>query len=113
MRSSAIFVAFAAAAVSAQTVPTYKSALNMTIDPNTVPQQQRGKPFCLLLFSSAYFFYLFLRRNAFHGRLVRGAVFLLSLLAAISTINSVANFTRVSSCLVPGPDQHLPGPLRQ
>ncbi|KAM0471766.1 hypothetical protein ACHAPX_009159 [Trichoderma viride] len=42
MRSSAIFVAFAAAAVSAQTVPTYKSALNMTIDPNTVPQQQRA-----------------------------------------------------------------------
>ncbi|PNP59528.1 hypothetical protein THARTR1_01018 [Trichoderma harzianum] len=44
MRSSAIFVAIAAAVVSAQ-VPTYKSSLNMTIDPNSVPQQQRGKPF--------------------------------------------------------------------
>ncbi|KAM0459125.1 hypothetical protein ACHAO4_002517 [Trichoderma viride] len=43
MRSSAIFVAIAATAVSAQgTVPTYKSSLNMTIDPNTVPQQQRA-----------------------------------------------------------------------
>lgn len=43
MRSSAIFVAIAATAVSAQgTVPTYKSALNMTIDPNTVAQQQRA-----------------------------------------------------------------------
>ncbi|KAK1246918.1 hypothetical protein MKX08_000720 [Trichoderma sp. CBMAI-0020] len=43
MRSSAIFVAIAATAVSAQgSVPTYKSALNMTIDPNTVPQQQRA-----------------------------------------------------------------------
>ncbi|KAL7914712.1 hypothetical protein GGI35DRAFT_435046 [Trichoderma velutinum] len=41
MRSSAIFVAIAAAVVSAQ-VPTYKSSLNMTIDPNTVPQQQRA-----------------------------------------------------------------------
>ncbi|EHK45288.1 uncharacterized protein TrAtP1_003557 [Trichoderma atroviride] len=43
MRSSAIFVAIAATAVSAQgTVPTYKSSLNMTIDPNTVAQQQRA-----------------------------------------------------------------------
>ncbi|KAL6906781.1 hypothetical protein GGI43DRAFT_239966 [Trichoderma evansii] len=42
MRSSAIFVAIAATAVSAQTVPTYKSSLNMTIDPNSVPQQQRA-----------------------------------------------------------------------
>ncbi|KAL7894727.1 hypothetical protein HDV63DRAFT_383427 [Trichoderma sp. SZMC 28014] len=42
MRSSAIFVALAATAVSAQSVPTYKSSLNMTIDPNTVPQQQRA-----------------------------------------------------------------------
>ncbi|KAL5088831.1 hypothetical protein Trisim1_006247 [Trichoderma cf. simile WF8] len=41
MRSSAIFVAIAAAVVSAQ-VPTYKSALNMTIDPNSVAQQQRA-----------------------------------------------------------------------
>ncbi|EHK26450.1 uncharacterized protein TRIVIDRAFT_92091 [Trichoderma virens Gv29-8] len=41
MRSSAIFVAIAAAVVSAQ-VPTYKSSLNMTIDPNTVAQQQRA-----------------------------------------------------------------------
>ncbi|KAL7944780.1 hypothetical protein V8C42DRAFT_325850 [Trichoderma barbatum] len=41
MRSSAILVAIAAAVVSAQ-VPTYKSSLNMTIDPNTVPQQQRA-----------------------------------------------------------------------
>ncbi|KAL6700511.1 hypothetical protein J3F84DRAFT_122742 [Trichoderma pleuroticola] len=41
MRSSAIFVAIAAAVVSAQ-VPTYKSSLNMTIDPNSVPQQQRA-----------------------------------------------------------------------
>lgn len=49
MRSSAIFVAIAAAVVSAQ-VPTYKSALNMTIDPNSVAQQQRGKPFFLFFF---------------------------------------------------------------
>ncbi|KAL7922690.1 hypothetical protein ACQKWADRAFT_292142 [Trichoderma austrokoningii] len=43
MRSSAIFVAIAATAVSAQgSVPTYKSSLNMTLDPNTVPQQQRA-----------------------------------------------------------------------
>ncbi|RFU73749.1 pci domain-containing [Trichoderma arundinaceum] len=41
MRSSAIFVAIAAAVVSAQ-VPTYKSSLNMTIDPGSVPQQQRA-----------------------------------------------------------------------
>ncbi|KAL7788663.1 hypothetical protein V8C37DRAFT_234461 [Trichoderma ceciliae] len=41
MRSSAIFVAIAAAAVSAQ-VPTYKSSLNMTIDPGSVAQQQRA-----------------------------------------------------------------------
>ncbi|KAL7932169.1 hypothetical protein V8C35DRAFT_307563 [Trichoderma chlorosporum] len=41
MRSSVVFVAIAAAVVSAQ-VPTYKSSLNMTIDPNTVPQQQRA-----------------------------------------------------------------------
>jgi hypothetical protein len=57
MRSSAIFVALAATAVSAQTVPTYKSSLNMTIDPNTVPQQQRGKSFCpffLLFFSTSF-----------------------------------------------------------
>lgn len=56
MRSSAIFVAIAATAVSAQgTVPTYKSSLNMTIDPNTVPQQQRGKAFCFLFFSVFFF----------------------------------------------------------
>ncbi|OTA07752.1 HFB protein [Trichoderma parareesei] len=42
MRSSAVLLAVAAALVSAQ-VPTYKSSLNMTIDPNTVAQQQRGK----------------------------------------------------------------------
>lgn len=55
MRSSAIFVAIAATAVSAQgTVPTYKSSLNMTIDPNSVAQQQRGKAFCL--FFSSFFF---------------------------------------------------------
>ncbi|EGR47749.1 uncharacterized protein TRIREDRAFT_22564 [Trichoderma reesei QM6a] len=41
MRSSAVLVAVAAALVSAQ-VPTYKSSLNMTIDPNTVAQQQRA-----------------------------------------------------------------------
>ncbi|KAM0254779.1 hypothetical protein ACHAQJ_006436 [Trichoderma viride] len=41
MRSSTIFVAIAAAAVSAQ-VPTYKSSLNMTIDPGSVAQQQRA-----------------------------------------------------------------------
>ncbi|KAH6604751.1 hypothetical protein Trco_006458 [Trichoderma cornu-damae] len=41
MRSSVIFVAIAAAAVSAQ-VPTYQSSLNMTIDPGSVAQQQRA-----------------------------------------------------------------------
>ncbi|KAL6878623.1 hypothetical protein J3F83DRAFT_723251 [Trichoderma novae-zelandiae] len=41
MRASAVLVAVAAAVVSAQ-VPTYKSALNMTIDPNSVAQQQRA-----------------------------------------------------------------------
>ncbi|KAK5987345.1 hypothetical protein PT974_11472 [Cladobotryum mycophilum] len=41
MRSVAVLVALAATAVTAQ-VQNFTSSLNMTVDPNTVPQQQRA-----------------------------------------------------------------------
>lgn len=48
MRFSAAFVALAAASVQAQTNQyNYTSELDMTIDPNSVSQTERGKSFCL------------------------------------------------------------------
>lgn len=43
MRASAAFVALAVASAQAQTNYNYTSELDMTIDPNTVKQTDRGE----------------------------------------------------------------------